>query len=74
MSNPFGNEEDVYLVLVNDEAQFSLWPSTIAVPDGWATVLEASSRQECLEYIDTHWLDMRPKSVVAAVNDFEYRN
>lgn len=74
MSSPFEKDEGVYLVLVNDEAQFSLWPSTIAVPDGWATVLEAGSRQECMEYIDTHWRDMRPKSVATAANELESRN
>nr|WP_308431607.1 MbtH family NRPS accessory protein [Streptomyces lucensis] len=73
MSNPFENEEGGFLVLVNDEAQFSLWPAPIGVPGGWATVLESDSRQECLEYIDKHWRDVRPKSLAMAVDEVESR-
>ena len=35
MTNPFEDVEALYLVLVNDEGQHSLWPAGIAVPDGW---------------------------------------
>ncbi|MGC4888458.1 MbtH family protein [Micromonospora sp. NBC_01392] len=66
MTNPFENEDATYLVLVNEENQHSLWPADVDVPEGWRTVVEASSRQECLAYVEENWTDMRPASLVAA--------
>ena len=64
MSNPFEKDDETYLVLINEEAQYSLWPSFIDVPRGWKIVLPASSRQQCLDYVNEHWTDMRPRSLV----------
>lgn len=64
MANPFEDENASYLVLVNDENQHSLWPVAIDVPEGWRTVHGASSRQECLAYVEENWTDMRPASLV----------
>jgi MbtH protein len=67
MSNPFENPDGQYLVLVNDELQHSLWPSDVVVPPaGWSVVLPATSREACLDHIEEHWSDMRPKSVAQA--------
>ncbi len=65
MANPFEDAEGTYLVLVNDEGQHSLWPAFVPIPDGWASVLVESSRQECLDYVEENWADMRPRSLVA---------
>lgn len=62
-TNPFEDEDGAYLVLVNDEDQHSLWPADLDVPDGWRVALPASGRQECLDFVDTHWTDMRPASL-----------
>jgi len=67
MSNPFDDETAKFLVLVNDERQFSLWPATIAVPDGWFVAHTEDCQQVCLDYIETTWTDMRPASLVAAM-------
>jgi len=64
MTNPFEDEAATYLVLVNDEDQYSLWPSFIDVPRGWSVAHPGVSRQGCLDYINQHWTDMRPKSLV----------
>lgn len=64
MSNPFEDENAAYLVLANDEGQHSLWPATIAVPEGWRTVHGETDRPSCLEYIEANWTDMRPASLV----------
>jgi len=66
-TNPFEDPEGRYVVLVNDEGQHSLWPARIAVPEGWQTVKDESSKQECSDYIEAHWTDLRPRSVVAAM-------
>lgn len=52
-----------YLVLVNYEEQYSLWPSTKLIPAGWKLILCESTKEECLAYIDKVWTDMRPLSL-----------
>lgn len=64
MTNPFEDDNAKYLVLINDEGQHSLWPSFIDVPRGWDIVHGADSRQSCLDYVNQHWTDMRPRSLV----------
>ncbi|MFJ8042104.1 MbtH family protein [Kitasatospora sp. NPDC096147] len=65
MSNPFENEDGTFLVLVNHENQHSLWPATIDVPAGWETVKSGATRADALAYIEEHWTDLRPASLVA---------
>ncbi|MFG1780750.1 MbtH family protein [Micromonospora sp. NPDC049051] len=64
MTNPFEDPDAAYRVLINEECQYSLWPVFAAVPSGWTVVFESDRRQECLDYIDEHWTDMRPASLV----------
>ncbi|WP_369359729.1 MbtH family protein [Streptomyces sp. cg2] len=66
-TNPFEDPEGTYLVLVNDEGQHSLWPAFVEVPAGWQTILTESTRDAALEYINSQWTDMRPKSLVIAM-------
>ncbi|PZF89772.1 MbtH family protein [Micromonospora deserti] len=67
-TNPFDNPDGVFHVLVNDEGQHSLWPSFVDVPAGWTTVLANASHDEALQYVETHWSDLRPRSLVEAMN------
>lgn len=67
-TNPFDDPEGRFLVLVNDEGQHSLWPSFAEVPGGWAIALDENSREVCLDYIETHWTDLRPRSLAAATD------
>ena len=58
-------EEDqrTYVVLINDEEQYSLWPQGKDVPAGWRAVGKEGSREECSQYVDEVWTDMRPLSL-----------
>jgi MbtH protein len=67
MTNPFEDENGEYLVLVNDEKQYSLWPSFLDIPAGWIAVGPKGKRRECLDWIDANWTDMRPRSLVEAM-------
>ena len=67
MTNPFEDENGVYHVLVNEEGQHSLWPSFVEVPAGWTIVHASDTRAACLEFINQHWTDMRPKSLIEAM-------
>jgi MbtH protein len=62
--NPFEDTESSFVVLVNDEGQYSLWPSFMHVPAGWTVVVEETDRATCLDYIEATWTDMRPRSLV----------
>lgn len=66
MANPFEGEDEHYLVLVNAEGQYSLWPAFRDVPLGWTAVGTSGARQHCLDWIQAHWTDMRPKSLSAS--------
>ncbi|AJE80573.1 MULTISPECIES: MbtH family protein [Streptomyces] len=67
MTNPFEDEDGVYLVLVNDEGQHSLWPSFAEVPAGWTVAHGEDSRAACLEYVEKNWTDLRPKSLIESM-------
>ncbi len=66
-TNPFENEESTYVVLINDEGQYSLWPTFAEVPAGWTVERPADTRQACLDHINQNWTDMRPKSLIEAM-------
>ncbi|GAA2712179.1 MULTISPECIES: MbtH family protein [Streptomyces] len=68
MANPFEDENASYVVLINDELQHSLWPNALEVPGGWRVVFGEASRADCLEYVNKNWTDMRPKSLVDAMD------
>lgn len=63
MTNPFDREDGVFLVLVNEQGQHSLWPSFAPVPDGWEKVFGEDTRNACIDYIQAHWQDLRPLSL-----------
>jgi len=66
MSNPFENPEDLYLVLINSEGQYSLWPDFLKIPDGWEKLFGAEERQACLDYISSRWDNLMPNSLKTA--------
>lgn len=74
MSTFFDDENGEYLVVVNDEGQYSLWRPYQPVPDGWTPVGPRAARSECLAYIEQHWTDMRPKSLIEAMSRREAGN
>lgn len=52
-----------YVVVRNDEEQYSIWPESFDLPPGWTAVGKAGVKAECLAYINEVWTDMRPKSL-----------
>ncbi len=68
MTNPFEDDEAAYAVLVNDEGQHSLWPVFIDVPAGWTEVFRGERKADCTDYIERNWTDLRPRSLVEAMN------
>jgi MbtH protein len=68
-TNPFEDPDAKYFVLINDEGQHSLWPVFADVPDGWEIIFGEDGRQECLDFIEKNWTDMRPKSLIKAMEE-----
>ena len=70
-SNPFDNQDGRFLVLVNDEEQYSLWPTFARVPAGWTVVFggpDGTDRDSALRHVDENWTDMRPRSLREQMN------
>ncbi|MFC9843872.1 MbtH family protein [Streptomyces sp. NPDC060223] len=71
MANPFDDENGRFLALINDEGQYSLWPAFADVPAGWEIAHAEDTRQATLEYIEKNWTDMRPKSLIEEMRQYE---
>jgi MbtH protein len=61
--------EDGFVVVRNDEGQYSVWWWDRQVPAGWAVVGPPGPRQDCLDRINELWTDMRPLSVRARLDE-----
>jgi uncharacterized protein YbdZ (MbtH family) len=52
-----------YVVVINHEDQYSIWPEGREIPLGWHATGVAGTKAECLAHIDEVWTDMRPRSL-----------
>ncbi|MCI0466645.1 MAG: MbtH family NRPS accessory protein [Beijerinckiaceae bacterium] len=52
-----------YIVVINHEEQYSIWPDYKKIPDGWRAVGNPGPKADCLAYINEVWTDMRPLSL-----------
>lgn len=64
MTNPFDVADSTFSVLMNSEGQHSLWPAFAPVPTGWSVPFGPAPRAQCIEYVTTHWTDLRPRSLI----------
>jgi MbtH protein len=63
MSREDREDTTIYKVVVNHEEQYSIWPADRENALGWNDVGKSGTRQECLDYIQEVWTDMRPLSI-----------
>jgi MbtH protein len=56
-----------YLVVVNDEQQYSIWAADSQPPDGWHEEGFSGQKEDCLAHIEQVWTDMRPLSLRIAM-------
>jgi MbtH protein len=52
-----------WLVVLNHEEQYSVWPEDRELPLGWRAEGTQGTREACLDHIERVWTDMRPLSV-----------
>jgi MbtH protein len=58
----------IFKVVVNREGQYSIWPTFLETPLGWRDSEKTGEQDECLDYIERVWVDMRPRSVLTDLN------
>jgi len=63
MSASDPEDSTIYKVVVNHEAQYSIWPAYRENALGWNDAGKSGSKAECLAYIKEVWTDMRPLSL-----------
>jgi MbtH protein len=68
MSQQYQDDGIEYTVVMNQEEQYSIWPTYKPVPAGWSEVGKTGSKSACLTYIDEVWTDMRPLSLRKQMN------
>lgn len=52
-----------FKVVVNAEAQYSIWPADREAPQGWDDAGFAGPKEDCLAHVECVWTDMRPASL-----------
>lgn len=69
----YNDDEDtrIYKVVVNHEEQYSIWLVGRENALGWNDVGKEGKKQECLDYIEEVWTDMRPLSLRKHMEEFE---
>ncbi len=61
------DENTGFIVVINHEEQYSIWPDYKEIPGGWSALDKRGTKAECLDYIEGIWVDMRPKSLREAM-------
>lgn len=61
--DPDEEDDQIYKVVINHEEQYSIWPVDRENALGWSEVGKSGPKQECLDYIEEVWTDMRPLSL-----------
>ncbi|MGC4088934.1 MAG: MbtH family NRPS accessory protein [Polyangiaceae bacterium] len=60
----FDRDGEIFIVLVNHEDQYSIWPEWKPVPGGWKAIDGVKGdKKTVLEYVEKTWVDMRPASL-----------
>ena len=61
MASVFDEQDKTYLILVNELDQHSIWPDSLPIPDGWRVIHGPAERHMAVNFVDTHWTDLRPR-------------
>jgi MbtH protein len=63
------DKNELFMILVNEEEQYSFWPKGMTVPKGWRATGTEGTRDECGTYVKSVWTDMRPLSLRKQMNE-----
>ena len=59
-SNPFDNPQGQFYILRNGQQQFSLWPPSCALPEGWSVECPPQSLAACNDWLAANWSTLTP--------------
>ena len=59
-SNPFDNPQGQFYILRNGQQQFSLWPHSCALPEGWSVECPPQSLAACNAWLAANWSTLTP--------------
>lgn len=66
----FDRDDETFIVLINHEEQYSIWPHWKAVPGGWRAVDGVKGDKKTVtDYVEKTWTDMRPASLRAWMDE-----
>jgi len=65
---PSDDDKRIYKVVVNEEGQYSIWLADRRLPAGWSEEGMQGPKEACLAHIGTVWTDMRPLSLIRAMD------
>ncbi len=65
----WGDDKTEFVVVINDEQQYSIWPNYKPIPAGWSSVGKTGLKADCLAFIDATWTDMRPATLRRAIDE-----
>lgn len=57
----------LFVIVMNGEEQYSIWPADRELPVGWSAVGGPSAKERCLDEIERRWTDLRPRSLREAM-------
>ena len=57
------SEDTPYMVVINHEEQYSIWPVEMKIPANWKPAGFKGKLYPCVKYIEEVWTDMRPLSI-----------
>jgi MbtH protein len=69
MNNNEQEDKAIYNVVINHEEQYSIWLADRELPLGWQKLEKQGLKDECLDYIEEVWTDMRPLSLRKKMGD-----
>jgi MbtH protein len=73
MSREEKEDTTVYKVVVNNEEQYSIWPTWRDNAPGWRDAGKSGLKEECLGWIREVWTDMRPLSLRKQMEERDQR-
>lgn len=65
------SDDASYDAVVNDEEQYSIWLAGRELPAGWRRVGVQGTKDECLDFIEKTWTDMRPLSLRRRLSEMQ---
>ncbi len=55
-------DSTVYVAIVTEHEQYSIWPAELELPMGWREAGKRGPRAEVIAWIEEVWGDMQPRS------------